>query len=112
MPGGKKEGGESPLQTAGRELEGETNIRIDNLPRLQYIDREWRELPREHWKCYFQVDITETERDWMSNHHPGNEGEDPKFFTPGELQNAIARGEILEPHLKVMGRYKLLERRR
>ncbi|MEK7659577.1 MAG: NUDIX domain-containing protein [Patescibacteria group bacterium] len=107
LPGGSKEANESPVETAQRELKGETGISLP-LSMFEFVDKEWREKPSEHWRIYFQVDITVTDRDWMRDDASGNEGEVPEFFTPRRWRDLIANGGFLEPHLRVLSANELL----
>lgn len=110
MPGGTKEPDETPVLTAQRELKGETNISINELSRFRYVDRVWLEPSEKHdghWKVYFIVDISPEERDWMSNTNPGNEGEDPHFFSPEEFRTLLSENKIVRDYANAIRRFDL-----
>lgn len=99
--GGHKEPGETPLQTAMRENQGETGLR---LPPEAYtrIDNglEWRHRSTGHWSILFLARVPFDQVRLINEHDIGNEGEKVRYFTIAKLDRAIAQGEILDFHLK------------
>lgn len=96
MPGGHKQNNETPLETAVREMEGETGI-VAAPEALRYAGKylSWR---KDHWKCIFIATISEADRNWMNDHHPGNEGEKLAFLTIDEFYVARRANKILSEH--------------
>lgn len=92
----------TPLDTAVREFEGETGIRL--LPEAFTYVGKWLHWRKNHWKCLFTADLSEADRDWMNENHPENEGEEPKFFTADEWYAVVRSGKFMPEHFK-----KLLE---
>ena len=97
LPGGHKRSGETPLQTARRELQGETGLLLDEAA-FHYVGKEHRRYPKPHWSCLCTASLTEFELRWLHNHDEGNEGEMPKFFRRGEFDGLVRDGKFLPPH--------------
>ncbi len=97
MPAGHKGNGDvTPLDTAVRELLGETGIQ--SLPdAFRYCGKQLG-YNKDHWRCLFTADITTVDRDWMNNHHPENEGEEPKFFTVEQFWTMQRERKMLKNH--------------
>jgi 8-oxo-dGTP pyrophosphatase MutT (NUDIX family) len=100
MPGGHRKKDETPLETALRELEGETGIKIGPQD-LEYKGKElgWR---GDHWRCLFVASITEADRNWMNALHRENEGEIPKFFTVEEFYELVRRDQFFKGHYDLL----------
>jgi len=94
---------ETPLDTALRELEGETGIR---MPRhaFSYCGKwlHWRE---DHWKCLFVAELGEDDVAWMNGHHPENEGEEAKFFTVEEFYALVRESKFMREHYEMLVEY-------
>lgn len=105
-PGGHLKWGETPLDTAVRELLEETNL----APEISTFRYEGKWLgPREnHWMCLFSADIHERKLCWMNSSHPENEGEVPKFFTPGEFYELVRSDEFMQKHYDKLVEYALI----
>ncbi len=97
---------ETPLDTAIRELEGETGIKA--LPEAFRYVNKWLGARGNHWKCLFTADITEGDRDWMNNHHKENEGEMPKFFTVDEFYSIVREGKFMAEHYQKLEEFGLI----
>jgi 8-oxo-dGTP pyrophosphatase MutT (NUDIX family) len=100
LPGGHKEQGETPLETAMRENQGETGLR---LPREAFTEitsgHELRKRPTEHWSLLFLVHVPLDDVRLLHEHDTGNEGEVVRYFTLAELEIEIHNGTILLAHL-------------
>ena len=96
LPAGHKADGESPLETAMRELLGETNLSAP-IENFRYIDK-WIGWRKDHWKMLFLANIEESELGWMNDQHPENEGEQPKFFTTEEFYALVREGKFMREH--------------
>jgi 8-oxo-dGTP pyrophosphatase MutT (NUDIX family) len=107
MVAGHKKEGETPLDTAVRELVGETNLRAANIDRFAYVDKVLARR-RDHWKIIFTVDIDEVEMQWMNSDHLENEGEIPKFFTRDELQDCVNGGRFMIDHARMIDQFALV----
>lgn len=106
LPGGHKKLGETPLQTAMREVEGETGISLPSHA-FTYHDKYlgWR---KDHWKCIFSANLSEKDRDWMNTNNVENEGEKPEFLTTEEFYRAVREGRVLREHYEKLVEYALL----
>ncbi len=106
LPGGHKQADETPLQTAVREMEGETNL-VLNPESFRYVGKylHWSE---DHWKIIFCADIGERELGWMNNNHPQNEGEEPKFFTIEEFYALVRENKFMYEHYKKLDEFALI----
>jgi len=92
-PGGHRLPGELPHVTALREMKGETGIPDGEL---SFIGKQWA---RNHWRIFFLVRITESDRDWMNQLDDENEGEIPIFVEGDQLRQLIADDMFLRPQL-------------
>jgi 8-oxo-dGTP pyrophosphatase MutT (NUDIX family) len=104
MPGGRREPGENPAETALRELEGETGLRC-RPESLHYLDSEWK---RTHWNVLFAADMELSAIRLMNSCHHENEGEVPKYFTCARLYEELGRGMVLRPHGDRLQRLRLI----
>lgn len=96
--GGHKEPGETPLETALRENQGETGLRLHPEAYTELKDMlEWR---RNHWAILFLAKVTSDQVRLVHEHDIGNEGEIVRYFTLAELEVEIRNGTILAPHLR------------
>jgi 8-oxo-dGTP pyrophosphatase MutT (NUDIX family) len=104
MPGGHKKSGETPLETAIRELHGETGLLVPT-EQFQYIGK-WSHTNRDTgelwWDFMFLASIAEDEQCWMNQLHSENEGEQPKFFTVGQFRELLQQREFLWKHHKML----------
>ena len=113
MPGGHRQPGEYPTQTAARELVGETGLDLP-LSAFTYVNSEWRDArpPRSlrgHWSMLFVADINEKEDvPWMSSLHRENEGEEPKFFRLAEFARLVQGDGLLRSHFVRLKEAKLI----
>jgi|GEM_PF-4270929 len=104
----------TPQETAKRETREETGIEAP-LEDFIFLDG-WKQIPeiREynpplkhlrsrgpHWKYLYMLDIYECERNWINSSHPSNGNEDPKFFTPEALIDAIKIDDFKADHLEL-----------
>jgi ADP-ribose pyrophosphatase YjhB (NUDIX family) len=100
LAGGHKEAGETPLQTAMRENQGETGLR---LPPEAYkeltVGLDWRRRPTGHWSILFLAQVPITDVPLINEHDIGNEGEIVKYFTNEELDSEIRDHGVLSDHL-------------
>ncbi|MBI2004946.1 NUDIX hydrolase [Patescibacteria group bacterium] len=94
---------ETPLDTALRELEGETGIRMP-LRAFVYCGK-WLHWRHDHWKCLFIAELGEDDIAWMHNHHPENEGEEAKFFTVEEFYALVREGKCMREHYEMLVEY-------
>ncbi len=103
LAAGHKETGETPLQTAMRENQGETGLR---LPEEAYTElhgqHEWRNYLSGHWSLLFEATVSIDQIGLINPFDQGNEGEEVRYFTLAEVTDLISRGEMLSPHLKKM----------
>jgi 8-oxo-dGTP pyrophosphatase MutT (NUDIX family) len=103
LAAGHKEPEETPLETAMRENQGETGLR---LPREAYQElsdfHEWRTRPSGHWSLLFKATVRLDQVGLINPHDHGNEGEEVKYFTLAELSELISGRGILEFHLGKM----------
>lgn len=103
-PGGEVD--RTPLDTAIRELHGETGIQLPS-DAFTYVGKYLH--PRgDHWKCLFAAKMTEVDRDWLNNHHKENEGEEPKFFTPDEFYALVRDNKFMREHYEKLVEYVLI----
>lgn len=98
LPGGMSEEGETPLQTAVRELAGETGVRVSPEKFNQIYKRD----KGRHDYYLFRVDL-----DFVPElARVGHEGEEPAIMTPQEIlggNNFLPpQLEIIRPHLRLM----------
>ncbi len=102
LAAGHKKPHENPLQTALRELEGETGIHA-TPEQLEYAG-SWQRHGRDgpYWDILFIASITESERDWMNSYHPENEGEEPTFFTVGKFYELVRSREFMAKHRQML----------
>lgn len=101
LPGGHKMNAENPLQTAARELAGESGIKV--VPEaLRYCGSYPVRYPAPHYRVIFSGSITEGDRDWMNGHTEGNEGERPKFFSLNEFWELVREEKVLKVHLQYL----------
>jgi 8-oxo-dGTP pyrophosphatase MutT (NUDIX family) len=102
MPAGHRKGGENPLQTAMRELAGETNL-VLRQDRFRYIGRKWWSHPSPHWGVLFTADVDEREDlPWMNDQHAENEGEQPKFFSVDDFYSLVREGKFMSRHYRLL----------
>ena len=109
LAAGHKEVGETPLETAMRENQGETGLR---LPRETYTElpdcHEWRHpkmlTQRGHWALLFKATVPLDQVGLINSFDQGNEGEEVKYFTLAEVSLLISAGNILSVHLDKMAR--------
>ena len=96
----------TPLDTAVRELAGETGI---ILPRtaFMYVGK-WLHWRKDHWKILFAADMTEADVPWMHDHHAENEGEKPKFFTREEFYAVVREAKFMREHFEKMLEFALI----
>ncbi len=96
----------TPLETAMRELEGETGIKLSS-DAFTYVGK-WLGWRKDHWKILFTADFSEADRDWMHNHHPENEGEEPKFFTTDDFYAEVRAGKFMREHFDKLEEHALI----
>ncbi|MBY0538294.1 NUDIX hydrolase [Patescibacteria group bacterium] len=101
--GGHSEPGETPLEAAMRENQGETGLRLLREAYTQ-IDKasEWRPRPTGHWSHLFVAKVSIDQIRLVNEHDIGNEGEIVRYFTLAELEVEIRLGTILGAHLRKM----------
>jgi 8-oxo-dGTP pyrophosphatase MutT (NUDIX family) len=106
LPGGHKERGEHPLETAVRETLEEAGLDIP-AEKFSYQSSVWRKnqrhhgpVGRNHWSVLFTADITLTESTKTRRNHPRNEGEEPRYFTRTQFARLVRKGKFLPRHLK------------
>lgn len=101
LAGGHKEDGETPIETARRENQGETGLR---LPQEAYTELphglEWRRYPTPHWSILFLAAVTFADVRLINEHDIGNEGEVVRYFTLEQLKAEIAYNTVLPTHLQ------------
>lgn len=97
MPGGHKQKGENPLETARREMKGETGLLAPD-DAICYVNSVWRERPAEHWSVLCLARIEEREVPWMNGNDVENEGEVPKFLTVRAFREMLANQGFLRMH--------------
>lgn len=96
--GGHNEPGETPLETAMRENQGETGLRLPPEAYTELPDMiEWR---RNHWSILFLATVTLDQVRMANEYDIGNEGEVVIYFTLAELEAEILRETILDSHLR------------
>lgn len=84
MPGGRREGEESPRETALREFEEETGVRLARLRFFQTVTRaDIPELIPEQTHLFFADDVVAREEIAV------NEGLDFQYWRPGELDGLL-----------------------
>jgi 8-oxo-dGTP pyrophosphatase MutT (NUDIX family) len=96
----------TPLETAMRELMGETGIKLP-LAAFEYAGK-WLHWRKDHWKILFAANLSEADRDWTNNHHPENEGEEPKFFIHEEFMELVAQGKFMREHYEKLVEFGLI----
>ncbi len=114
LPGGHKQGGEAPLQTAIRELHGETGILL--LPEAFHYCAKWRREGRDRetqeiscwWDLLFVALMRESDCQWMNTAHEQNEGEEPKYFTVAEFRRMLINGEFMDKHYVMLAEAMLI----
>ncbi|HVM58929.1 MAG TPA: NUDIX hydrolase [Candidatus Paceibacterota bacterium] len=99
LPGGHRHQAkiENPLQTAQRELFGETGLDLP-LDRFRYVNSEWKHHPQPHWSVLFSVCIEEAQVRDTHDMHPENEGEVPRYFPCQLFDDVFHKDDILPPH--------------
>lgn len=106
LPGGHKQTGETPLETAIREMEGETSLRV--VPEAFHYVGKYLHWRKDHWKCIFVADISEADRDWINDLHRENEGEKPKFLTAEQFYAEMRSGKFMPEHFQKLVEYALI----
>ena len=106
LPAGHKKPGEAPLDTAVRELLGETNL-APKLESFRYVGK-YLGRRKDHWKCFFTADVEERELGWMNNHHPENEGEEAKFFLTAEFHTLVREGKFMKEHFQKLVEFAMI----
>ncbi len=97
----------TPLDTAWRELRGETGIKL-SMSSFEYIGKELGSR-RDHWCCIFTADMDyRNDASWMNSNDPGNEGEKPKFFTVDEFYRTVREGGYLRNHFELLENLELI----
>lgn len=97
MPGGHRKNGEGPLETAVREMRGETGT-VAVPEAFAFVDAQWRHRPSGHWSLLYTANVEESEVPWMNTSDYENEGEVPKFFTIEEFYALVRENKFLSPH--------------
>ena len=109
LPAGHRRNGENPLQTAIRELAGETNI---SLPQSSFTYIHSRLVGRkgaQYWKFFFTANADwKNDLPWISQNHPENEGEEPKFFTVAEFYELVRNGQFMMDHFNFLEEHNLI----
>ena len=101
LPGGHKQAGETPLDTAVRETFGETGLAF-SPEAFTYVNSLWI-TPRSgnsHWSCLFVVDASETQANGMHERHEENEGEEPESLTTDRFYEFLRERKILGAHVR------------
>ena len=107
LPSGHKKGVDAtPLETAAREMLGETGIPVE--PKFFRYAGKWLGWRKDHWRCLFVVDITEKDRDWMNDLDAENEGERPKYFTVEEFYECVRTGDFMRVHYNMLEEHMLV----
>jgi len=101
LAAGHKEAGETPLQTAMRENQGETGLR---LPAEAYLElphcHKWNPRGDGHWSLLFKATMSQDDTRLIHPFDVGNEGEEAKYFTLAETYALIKSGQFLPLHLE------------
>lgn len=108
LPAGHRKNGEDPLETAVREVQGETGLHIPP-DRFRYAGKEWtsgRHGP--HWKILFLCYVYEHELRQMNEFDAENEGEQPKYFSIDEFYESVTKGGFMMPHFSMLERFGLI----
>jgi 8-oxo-dGTP pyrophosphatase MutT (NUDIX family) len=89
FPGGKKDPGENPYQTAVREVEEETGIILtpDALRLVARLDikEDWPRVKRKHTKYFFTASVDS----FLTRKKKGNDGERTGVFKISELHKMV-----------------------
>lgn len=100
LPAGHRKSGETPFDTAIREVQGETGICIPP-ERVAYKNKELSHR-NVHWRILFVGDIFEYELRQMHDRDVENEGEKPKYFSVEEFYECVRTGNFMRPHFKML----------
>ncbi len=109
LAAGHKEEGETPIETAMRENQGETGLRLPEetyteLPEFhEWKVNKWLTQPG-HWALLFKATVPLDQVGLINPFDQGNEGEEVKYFTLKELALLISSRKILSVHLDKMAR--------
>ena len=106
MPGGHKKPMESPLETAIRELAGETNLKV--APQEFHYGGQWLGERGDHWKIILTADVELKELGWMGANHAENEGEEPKFFTTDQFYELVCQERFMREHYEKLVDFALI----
>lgn len=101
LPAGHKKAGETPLDTAIREVQGETGICVPP-ERVAYKGDKWLSTRGDHWRVLFVGDIFEYELRQMHDRDAENEGEKPKYFTVEEFYECVRKGNFMRAHFRML----------
>ena len=96
----------TPLDTAVRELHGETGIGL-TPESFTYVGK-WLHWQKNHWKILFTADLSETDSNWMNDHHHENDGEKPKFFTAEEFYVEVRADMFMREHYEKLKEFALI----
>jgi len=106
LPAGHRNSGETPFDTAIREVQGETGISVPP-DRVVYTGKQLSHRG-DHWRTLFVGDIFERELRQMHDFDVENEGEKPKYFTVAEFYECVRTGNFMRPHFKMLEDFALI----
>ena len=106
IPAGHKKTGETPFDTAVREVQGETGISVPP-DRVTYVGKQLSSRG-DHWRTLFAGDIFERELRQINDRDVENEGEKPKYFTVAEFYECVRTGNFMRPHFKMLEDFALV----
>ena len=101
LPAGHRKNGETPFDTAIREVQGETGICVP-LERVAYTKHKELGRSGDHWRILFVGDIFEYELRQMHDCDAENEGEQPRYFTVDEFYECVRKGDFMRSHFKML----------
>jgi len=107
LAGGHKVKGETPQETAQRELKGETGL-VRALDEFVYISAEWKDRPSPHWSVLFSINVRVSDLTMMHPYDVENEGEQPEYLSMSQFRTEVGSQGILRPHIKRLVEHSLV----
>lgn len=106
LPGGHCKAGETPYDTASREIFGEAGITATNI---LLVDKWLHDHGNDrHWKCLFVADVSESRSMSLNTQNEENEGEEAEFFTIAEFHRLVRERKFLGNHYHELVHCKLI----